>query len=229
MIDLLTAPAMATHPGFTTFAELIQSYGLRNTATALVISPRTVAARLANPGSFILTELVRLAELTETTLRHVVTKLAEAANAGTTEPGKEERPKGSVVLGSNELVIRMKNPDTMSKEDLALLARLSGSTVSTLTSQLAAQKAKKAGKPTTIAELIHGIGGRYETAEALGMAANTLATRMKKPKTFTLADLQAVAKATNTELGTVAELAQYQSENHIPPPPPQAGRPPLNH
>lgn len=220
---------MATHSGFTTFAELVQSHGLLNTAKSLHMSHRTVPVRVAKPGTFTLPELSRLAELTETDLSHLVTKLAQQIEAAADNPPQKEKRGASVELGNNALIIRMKNPETMSSGELAMLAKLSGSTIAAITSQVAAQKAKKAGQPTTIAELIHGIGGRYETAEALGMAPNTLATRMKKPEGFTLADLLAVARVANTDLVTVTKLAQYQLQNRIDPPTPVVGRPPLNH
>jgi sugar diacid utilization regulator len=225
MIDILTAPAMATQ--FTTFAELVQTNGLRNTATALQIQPRTVHFRINKPGSFTLLELLRLSEVADAELGQVLTQLAQAVEGDPTASKAQPR-SATVEVASNALVIRM-NPEVMSPDELATVARLSGSDLATLTSQVAAQKAKKAGQPTTIAELIHGLGGRYETAPLLGISPNTLAARMKKPESFTLAELIAVARVTNTDLLTVVKLAQYQHENRIAPPSAELGRPPLNH
>jgi hypothetical protein len=227
MFDLLTAPAMATPSEFTAFVELVKANGLLATAKSLDMSHRTVAVRIDKPGTFTLKEMQRLADSTENDLGEVVAQLVKEATAGAKSTPQKGMRSTSVEVNNKELVLRVKNPETMSHDELAMLAKLTGSTLTNLTSQVAAQKAKQAGEPTTIAELIHGMGGRYETAKDLGMSPNTLATRMKKPGGFTLNDLLAVATVANKDVIEVAKLAQYQMKNGIAPPIASAGRPPL--
>lgn len=220
---------MATRSEFTTFAELVKANGLLATAKSLEMSHRTVAVRIDKPGTFTLEEMQRLADSSEIDFGKVVEQLVKEVTARSEqEPSKEARST-SVEVGSKELVLRVKNPESMSREELTMLAKLTGSTLDSLTSQVAAQKSQKAGEHKTIADLIHGLGGRYETARDLGMSPNTLATRMKKPEGFTLTDLLAVAKKANMDVVQVAKLAQYQMQNEIAPPTASAGRPPLHH
>lgn len=229
MFDSFPALAMATLKKFTSFADWVKANGLLNTAKALQMSHRTVAVRIAKPGTFTLPEILLLAEAAETETGIIVTHLAKEIVTSAQDAPHKAAPSSKIELGNNALIFRIKNPETMSPAELAVLAKLSGSDVTTIASQVAAQKAKQPGEPATIAELIHGIGGRYETAEALGMAPNTLATRMKKPEGFTLADLLAVAQLAKVDLVTVTKLAQHQIKNHIAPPTPVVGRPPFSH
>jgi len=219
---------MATRSEFTTFAELVKANGLLATAKDLHMSHRTVAVRIDKPGTFTLKEMQHLADSTENDFGRVVAQLAAEATAGAEVAPQKGTLNTKVEVGNKELVLRVKNPESMSHDELTMLAKLTGSTLKDLTSQVAA-KVQQAGEATTIAELIHGLGGRYETASKLGMSPNTLATRMSKPEGFTLTDLLAVAKVANKDVVAVAKLAQYQMQNEIAPPTASAGRPPLNH
>lgn len=143
-------------------------------------------------------------------------------------------------MSNNTLVKRIKDPSTFTLPELALLAELSETDLLTATTRVAhetnpelftAAYRKAAKEPvgfTTIAELIHSFGGRYKTAGELEMSPNTLATRMKKPEGFMLAELVLVAKKAGTDLVTVAKLAQHQIDMQLPPPAPVLGRPPFN-
>lgn len=71
---------------FATIAEFIHSLGERGkTAKALAINPRTLTARLENPGTFTLAELQRVAEYGHTDLL-TVTLLAEHQMKNPIEP-----------------------------------------------------------------------------------------------------------------------------------------------
>lgn len=180
MLDLLTAPAMAATPAFTTVAELVDSYGLVKTSRELSMSNNTLVKRIKEPGTFTLPELGLLAKMCETDLLTIIGRVA-----------------------------RETNPDLFTP---------------------AGRKGLKKELPgfTTIAELIHSFGGRYSTATKLGMSPNTLASRMKKPEGFMLAELVLVAKIAEADLLTVAKLAQHQIDTHTPPPTPTLGRPPFS-
>ena len=58
----LTLPAMATKP-YTSLPELILAHGIRNTTKDMPISHATLQKRMADPSTFTIGELERLAEL----------------------------------------------------------------------------------------------------------------------------------------------------------------------
>jgi hypothetical protein len=150
------------------------------------------------------------------------------------------RTSRELSMSNNTLVKRVKEPGTFTLPELTLLAKMCETDLLTIISRVARETNPElftaAGRKgvkelhgfTTIAELIHSFGGRYSTATRLEMSPNTLATRMKKPEGFMLAELVLVAKIAETDLLTVAKLAQHQMDTHLPPPAPALGRPPFN-
>ncbi len=81
----------------------------------------------------------------------------------------------------------------------------------------------------SIAELIHSLGKRGETAKALGIEYKTLGVRMNKPESFTVAELLKVAELADSDLSAVAALAEQQIKHPVEPPAPVLGRPPRQH
>lgn len=151
------------------------------------------------------------------------------------------RTSRELSMSNNTIVKRVKEPGTFTLHELALLAKMCETDLLTIVGRIARQTnpelftaagsrkvAKELPDFKTIAELIHSFGGRYSTATKLGMSPNTLATRMKKPESFMLAELVLVAAEAKADLLAVAKLAQHQIDTHIPPPAPTLGRPPFN-
>ena len=140
-------------------------------------------------------------------------------------------------ISNNTLHVRLKEPSGCSLRELLAVATLADSTLPAVVEALTAtpspvppSQPRPVAAPATLpyaslAELIHAQGGRYETAKTLGLSPNTLAVRMRKPESFTLAELQAVAKLANVDLFLVVELALRQIEQQLAPPEPTLGRP----
>lgn len=80
-----------------------------------------------------------------------------------------------------------------------------------------------------LAELIHSLGERGKTAEALEINPRTLVKRMQDPATFTVGELLKVAGLVGVDLAVVAALAEHQIKNPIEPPAPVLGRPVRQH
>jgi hypothetical protein len=59
----------------------------------------------------------------------------------------------------------------------------------------------------SLAELIHALGMRSDTAWHIGISHNTLNVRMAKPGSFTLDELVKVAELAKSDLLTTAEQA----------------------
>lgn len=77
----------------------------------------------------------------------------------------------------------------------------------------------------SLAELIHALGMRSDTAKHIGISHNTLNVRMSKPGSFTLDELVKVAELAKSDLLTMTKLAQKQMDNPVEPPTPALGRP----
>ena len=77
----------------------------------------------------------------------------------------------------------------------------------------------------SLAELIHALGMRSDTAKHIGISHNTLNVRMANPGTFTLNELVKVAELAKSDLLTMTRLAQKQMDNPVEPPAPALGRP----
>ena len=77
----------------------------------------------------------------------------------------------------------------------------------------------------SLAELIHALGIRSDTAKHIGISHNTLNVRMSNPGSFTLDELVKVAELAKSDLLTMTKLAQKQMDNPVEPPAPALGRP----
>ena len=78
----------------------------------------------------------------------------------------------------------------------------------------------------TLAELIHSLGERGKTAEAIEINPRTLVRRMQDPATFTVGELMKVAELVGVDLSVVTSLAEQQIKDpSFEPPAPRRGAP----